>query len=178
MNLVEKIKKDVEALAAHRGYSFQSDFDAVGEFHRKFDLPVSGGRAPRELTPQEVDFRLKFLVEELLEIADALGFDMEVGYRPKPGAKQDVPRAFDGLLDLVYVALGTAHMGGWPWAEGFREVQRANMSKVRAKQDGSDSTRGSSLDVVKPVGFQPPNIMNVLMDAGWKGPSLPLEEGK
>jgi predicted HAD superfamily Cof-like phosphohydrolase len=152
-----------------------NDFAAVGEFHSKFGLPVSGhGRAPRELTPAEVDFRFKFLAEELLEIAEALGITCEIKWAPKPGAVQDVAKAFDGLLDLVYVAEGTAHMGGWPWAEGFAEVQRANMSKERAAKDGSNSTRGSALDVVKPANFRPPNIIEVLMAAGWKGPRLPV----
>jgi predicted HAD superfamily Cof-like phosphohydrolase len=152
-----------------------TDFEAVGQFHRKFDLPTSGrGREPRELTPAEVDFRFKFLAEELLEIAEALGITCEIKWAPKPGAVQDVAKAFDGLLDLVYVALGTAHMGGWPWAEGFAEVQRANMSKERAAKDGSNSTRGSALDVVKPANFRPPNIIEVLMAAGWKGPRLPV----
>lgn len=147
------------------------DFDAVGQFHSKFGLPVSGnGREPRELTAEEVEFRFKFLAEELKEIGEALGLDVSILWASN-GKPQDVPKVFDGLLDLSYVALGTAHMGGWPWRQGFAEVQRANMSKVRATS-AEQSTRGSTLDVVKPEGFRPPNIIEVLMRAGWRGPLL------
>lgn len=45
----------------------------------------------------------------------------------------------------------------------FKEVQRANMSKVRSSGDGdARSTRGSKFDVVKPEGFIPPRILEVL----------------
>ena len=86
--------------------------------------------------------------------------------------RQDLPKIADALVDLVYVALGTAHLHGFPWAALFAEVQRANMTKERAKPDGSDSARGSSFDVVKPEGWRGPAMVEVLMRAGWKGPSL------
>ena len=40
---------------------------------------------------------------------------------------------YDALIDLTYVAMGTAYMMGLPWQDLWDEVQRANMSKVRAK---------------------------------------------
>lgn len=41
------------------------------------------------------------------------------------------------------------------WNELWDDVQRANMSKVRAEK-ASDSKRGSTWDVVKPAGWVPP----------------------
>lgn len=166
-----------------------SDFDRVGQFHEKFGLANVTHHQPcaaHEIMRELVEFRLKFLLEELLEIAEGYGYELEENEfsteRPfqfarkhlMPGdaaPRQDLPKIFDGLIDLVYVALGTAHLHHFPWAEGFAEVQRANMQKVRA-QRAADSTRGSTFDVIKPAGWTPPNIIEVLMRKGWKGPQL------
>ena len=53
------------------------------------------------------------------------------------------------------------------WEAGWDEVQRANMAKVRAAEDGSDSKRGSSWDVVKPDGWRDPDLEAVLQRMGW-----------
>ena len=79
----------------------------------------------------------------------------------------DVPGMFDALIDLVYVALGTAHILNLPWEAGWDQVQRANMAKVRAAKDGSDSKRGSGWDVVKPDGWRAPDLEAVLQSMGW-----------
>jgi predicted HAD superfamily Cof-like phosphohydrolase len=162
----------------------RSDFNDVGDFHRKFGLPTTDDGPPRELTAEEMRFRVRFLLEELEEYCEALGISLiwKVSAPPVTGelSKQDLPHAFDALMDLVYVALGTAQMHRFPWAEGWLAVQTANMTKERAQNDGSDSKRGSSLDVVKPEGWQPPtqNIIEAMMQAGWLGPELPLGSGE
>lgn len=188
-----------------------SDFDKVGDFHIKFGLPATGPvTTPREISPEVAEFRLRFLLEELYEIAAGYGFSFDpqlistnIG-NDSPCAKcgyenpdhpqlladvdvldlvnahhcvrQSLPDIADGLIDLVYVALGTAHLHGFPWDALFDEVQRANMSKVRATH-AEQSRRKSTLDVVKPEGFQPPDIVGVLLANGWQGPQLPLPWG-
>lgn len=133
-----------------------SNFDDVGRFHRKFGLPSVSheGVGPRNPDPEVIKFRVDFMQEELNEYAEAI-------------AEGDDAKAFDALLDLVYVAEGTAHFHGFPWQEGWDEVQKANMAKVRAQADGSDSARNSSWDVVKPLGWQPPDMDRILFDRGW-----------
>jgi predicted HAD superfamily Cof-like phosphohydrolase len=121
----------------------------IMDFHVKFGLPPN--EQPSFLNPELAEFRLKFLKEELKEYEDAC----EEG---------DLAKAFDGLLDLVYVALGTMYLHNFPFDAGWNEVQRANMSKVRAERP-SDSKRGTTFDVVKPPGFIPPDIERVLADA-------------
>ena len=132
-----------------------SDFSEVGRFHQKFGLPVVN-EVDREtvnpkLVPREVfEFRLRFLREELRELTQAYeDGDLEV--------------IADSLVDLVYVALGTAHFHGLPWEELFAEVQRANLSKERAVSS-EHSKRGSSLDVVKPAGWTPPQVGRILLE--------------
>lgn len=145
-----------------------TDFDAVGEFHKKFGLPVAN--APSQaLEPVVRDFRIRFMLEELSEYCSAHGIELtyqltrasdDVGQFTKP----DLPAAFDALIDLVYVALGTAHMHRFPWQDGFDAVQKANMLKERAASDGSNSRRGSSFDVVKPAGWTAPDMAAILKD--------------
>lgn len=134
-----------------------TNFEDVGRFHRKFGLDnaETNGSGPREWDQHMIDFRTEFLKEELIEFMVA-------------EEQRDHARMFDALLDLVYVALGTAHLLGYPWQEGWNEVQAANMSKLRAAADGSDSKRGSSLDVVKPEGWTDPDIANVLRLHGFE----------
>lgn len=144
-----KLKIDVEGVS--------TNFDDVGDFHEKFDLPYSHDESVSQLlTPEVQDFRVKFLEEELEEFRNAW-------------AENDLPGAFDALLDLVYVAMGTAHLMGLPWQEGWDEVQRANMTKLRAftaMESALKSGRSSVLDVIKPDDFVPPDIEGVLARHG------------
>lgn len=126
-------------------------FKDVGDFHRKFDLPAyPSTEGPTFLDKEAFDFRVKFMHEELIEfIADH--------------AAGDMAGAADALADLVWVALGTAHMMRIPFDDIWAEVVRANMEKVRATGDGDPrSKRGSRLDVVKPEGWQAPDHRKAL----------------
>lgn len=138
-----------------------TNFSDVGDFHRKFDLDTSdnyginlGGPGPRPINDDLMAFRHKFMQEELDEFME--------GWHEGDHAKM-----FDALIDLVYVAMGTAHLNGYPWEQGWLLVQAANMTKVRAAADGSDSKRGSSFDVVKPPNWKAPDIKSLLESYGW-----------
>lgn len=117
-------------------------WDDIKAFHQKFQLPSlpEPGFADQNL----MDFRIKFLEEELQEFKDSC----DAG---------DLAGAFDALVDLTYVAMGTAYLMGLPWQNGWNAVQEANMQKVRAAHAG-ESKRGSSSDVVKPAGWLPPSM--------------------
>lgn len=132
-----------------------TQFESVGEFHRKFGLATAGdGRPPEVLDHDTFLFRYQFLAEELHELLEA--------HRDR-----DLARVADSLADLVYVALGTAHLCGLPFDEVFEEVQRANMAKERATGPRDPrSRRGSALDVVKPEGWRPPDVAGVLQRYG------------
>lgn len=122
----------------------------VQEFHEKFGLPLG---KDDQLTGNidTMAYRLKFLKEELDELEEAL-------------AEGNRTKAFDALLDLTYVAYGTAlFMGIDPdqWHAGMHAVHLANMAKIRVANAG-ESKRGSAFDVRKPE--------------GWVGPEARLEE--
>ena len=129
-----------------------SNFEDVGKFHEKFGLPVSSPTLPvHSLDVNTAQYRLKFLKEELLEYEEA----MERG---------DLAEAFDALMDLAWVAMGTAHYMGLPWDEGWAEVRRANMDKVHASElpAGVHKAWRGSGDIAKPTEWVAPRIAEVI----------------
>lgn len=117
-------------------------WDDIIEFHQQFEVPQS--ELPTLVGNDEMlKYRIKFLREELKEFEDAV-------------SKGDDVEAFDALLDLVYVAMGTAYVCNFPWNEGWEYVQEANLTKKRVKS-AEESKRGSKFDVVKPNGWVAPN---------------------
>lgn len=126
------------------------NFQDVQKFHAKFGVPVAS--SPTVPDNETFEFRLKFMQEEINEF-EAAYLDLKVGVISEAQALHEMA---DALVDLVYVAMGTADMMGLPWDKLWDEVQRANMSKIRAT-DASQSKRGTALDVVKPEGWVAPN---------------------
>lgn len=129
-----------------------SEFRDVYTFHQKFGL-LPTPATPHFLDQETLAFRLKFMREELDEFIEG----HTTGNMADTG---------DALVDLVYVALGTAVMMGLPFDEMWAEVQRANMTKERCT-DPADSKRGSALDVIKPPGWTPPQHDVILKRAGY-----------
>lgn len=69
---------------------------------------------------------------------------------------------FDGVLDVLVVAIGTGVSAGLPLSAGWREVLRTNLAKidpetgmVRRRADGK---------VVKPDGWAPPELRRILAE--------------
>lgn len=128
-----------------------TNYGDVHAFHQKFEVPHP--ELPEMLPPDVFSFRHKFLQEEINEF--------EAAYDTKNYALM-----VDALVDLVYVAMGTAVLMGAPWQMLWDDVQRANMSKVRAasvEESKAGSGRGHSFDVIKPPGFVPPQTQAMLI---------------
>lgn len=118
----------------------------VFELHQKFELPITD--SPRLLTEDEFGYRLRFLREELGEFVTA-------------HYNGNLPETADALVDLVYVALGTAIMMGLPWQPLWDAVHAANLAKERVTRV-EESKRGSLMDLRKPETWAPPNLVEVL----------------
>lgn len=80
-------------------------------------------------------------------------------YEEWVGAIDDVEDA-DAVIDLIVVLIGYGLSKGWPMQSLWDEVMRSNMAKidpetglVRRRDDGK---------VLKPIGWQPPDIASVL----------------
>lgn len=116
------------------------------EFNTKYGLLTN--KTPVHLTKRRLEERVNFMYEELLELKSA-------------AAAQNLAGIADALIDIVYVAKGTAVMLGLPWDELWSEVHATNMRKVR----GISSRQRA--DVLKPEGWMPPDLHKVLCDHGY-----------
>lgn len=121
----------------------------INDFHKKF-VPDLTPDFPQALSKELSDFRIGFMLEELNEYIEAV-------------ETNDLEGQLDALVDLVYVAIGTAWKQGFPFSEAWDEVQRANMSKERSTADPNKQTkRKSKYDIYKPEGWIGPDITRVL----------------
>lgn len=153
----------------------------VHDFHAKFGLDVLQPGTPQHIDDRAlVLMRANFMLEELVEYAQAVGLELTVnedGVEFTPAEPfgnepvlRDLEKALDGLVDLAYVLAGTAlfhgfgnkhELGKTIIGEAWQRVHNANMRKVRANHAG-ESKRGSAFDVVKPEGWQPPKLHDLV----------------
>lgn len=137
----------------------------INDFHTKFGFTAP--EKPSFITDEQLRIRLNFQLEELQETAHAAGFYLQVDsdgkfrYYRNQAMVQDLVKFFDGLIDQVYVAIGTSWLCNLPFGEGWKRVQAANMAKKRAER-AEESTRGTTFDVVKPAGWTPPTLDDLL----------------
>jgi predicted HAD superfamily Cof-like phosphohydrolase len=139
---------------------------------------ATGGTVGAWPDVRDRELRARLIAEEATETLSALGFDTYVEvWQPFSTAKErevakferpgnvDLPALADGIVDTIYVLIGTAIAAGFDLAPVWDEVQRANMAKV----DGPVREDGKRL---KPPGWRPPDIEGVLRRQGW----LPASE--
>jgi predicted HAD superfamily Cof-like phosphohydrolase len=158
----------------------------VSEFHRKFGHP-----APVQLNedhlndPKWRELRVKLVAHELLELAQALGVDIELGYCHErehtlsgkelegnvhimavdvPDAPPSMVGTADALADLDYVVNGAAVCFGIPLPLVTAEVHRSNMSKLGADGEPLMSPDGK---ILKGPNYREPDIAGLL--AHWAG---------
>ncbi len=123
-----------------------SMYDDVKEFHKKFEIDYAG--PPRGLGTDRPlhDFRVDRLSEEVLEYIQADTMEDQL----------------DALVDLVYVALGTAVVHGFnKFDEAWDRVHAANMAKVRVLS-AEDSRHGHATDIKKPPGWTAPDLSDLV----------------
>ena len=117
-------------------------FDAIYDFNEQvIGLPVE--IELNSLTEKQFDWTIKFCQEELAEF-DAAYHD------------QDLIKMVDGILDLVYGAMGTLKKMGVTREQAYQcmmAIHAANMTKKR----GAVAHRGSDEDAMKPAEFVPPD---------------------
>lgn len=138
------------------------------EFHEKFGIAYDG--KPRVLPFDLADFRSKFNEEELKEWRQHAGAAL-IDLADTPSMiRYRLEEMLDAHVDQFYVLLGTVYLQGLlpMFEEAWRRVHAANMAKVRAQPDGSDSKRGSAYDVVKPEGWVAPDHSDLVEDHAHK----------
>lgn len=156
-----------ELLSERRGIGYQ-----VHEFHFAFGQPVL--KTPQIPRDPRVKLRMRLITEEFFELLFAtLGESIEEKWLFKDALKRtmrfvemspvevSLTDLADACADLDYVVEGTRlefGITGWPIAVA---VHRANMAKV----DGSSRDDGK---ILKPEGWQPPDIAGELQKQGWQ----------
>jgi len=121
-------------------------YNDIKKFHEKFLIKFPD--KPRLLSPDEYEFRLKFLFEEISEFKDS--------YK-----NEDLIGCADALVDLLYVTFGTCYFMGLPCDELWKSIHEANMKKEKVKNK-FESKRGSIYDIRKPKNWKHPDISILL----------------
>lgn len=151
----------------------------VAEFHARFNVPS----ADKPTVPPDdvVRFRWRLIAEEFFEAMRATfseenapghgsgahkwlaSAEHEVNYAIDRGAiRVNMPELADGLADLDYVVEGSRRAFGIDGAPIARLVHAANMAKV------GGGTRDDT-KILKPEGWQAPDIIGELRRQGWAG---------
>jgi predicted HAD superfamily Cof-like phosphohydrolase len=92
-----------------------SNFKDVKIFMEKFGQMVR--TKPKFPDDKTMQLRLDLIKEELSELEDAM-------------KKKDLKEVADALTDILYVTYGAGYAYGIDLDQCFKEVQRANMSKL------------------------------------------------
>jgi predicted HAD superfamily Cof-like phosphohydrolase len=111
--------------------------DIIKRQHRHFQIAWEG--SARYLPPEEENFRLAAMLEELSEFVLA----------------KTLEDKYDALIDLIVFASGTLERMGLPIEPALREVIDANLRK----ELGPNKKRGGfAIDLVKPDNWTGPNL--------------------
>lgn len=89
-----------------------------------------------------LSFRMDLLTEEFQETHAAF-------------MQGDAEEFVDGLIDMMVIALGTLSLSGVDIEKAWKEVFKANMSKIRGVKPGREQSGGR--DVYKPHDWIPPS---------------------
>jgi len=139
--------------------------NAVKAFHEAADLPSHMVPFAKDGCYGLFRLRIKCLLEEIMEYAQACGIALRVHgrliqlddfeYDELFMDDSDIVGRMDALCDIIYFALGGAVMEGVNLDPCFKEVHHSNMTKISA--DGT-VLRNAEGKIVKPPHFRPPNI--------------------
>lgn len=101
-----------------------------------------------KISSEEKKLRSALIAEETKELLDAI-------------KKNDLDKIADGIIDVIVVTLGTAAAYGIPVHTVWNEIMVTNMAKANGPKDPETGKR------LKPKGWKPPNIKNLLKQHGW-----------
>lgn len=143
------------------------DTQAVAEFMTAFGQPVRTSPTA-DITPEERLLRVRLVVEEALEFAEAMGCivsapegsggvlaSKKVDVVMDEFADIDLVEAADAIADLVVVTKGSAHTLGINVDAVFDAVHTTNMAKMDPAT-GKPVIREWDGKVIKPEGWVPP----------------------
>jgi predicted HAD superfamily Cof-like phosphohydrolase len=132
----------------------QSPLDLVADFHQVFAPDLINTNVIDADIVAGSEARIEFLEEEMDELRAAF-------------ENRDPVEFTDAIVDLMYFLYGTALSCGIPIEEAFAEVHATNMAK--ANPDGTVTRDPRTNKVLKPEGWQAPDLAAVLQRARERG---------
>ena len=117
-----------------------SNFKDVKVFMEKFGQMVR--TEPQFPDDKTMQLRLDLIKEELSELEEAM-------------KTKNLKEVADALTDILYVTYGAGYAYGIDLDQCFKEVQRANMSKLGADGKPIYNEKGK---VMKGPNYSPPNL--------------------
>lgn len=129
----------------------------VAAFHVVTELPILA--VPQWPNDARIDLRFELIEEEVTrELLPAI-------------ERRDLVETADAIVDSIYVLIGAALEFGIPIGNVWTAVQAANMAKAVENEDGTRRVRRrEDGKILKPAGWQAPDIREVLLAAGWIPP--------
>lgn len=124
----------------------------VEQFHRKAGQLVN--KSPQVPSQDVKALRLCLHREEYSELSEAI-------------MSNDMVEIADGIADLIYVLLGTAVSYGIDMDPIFHDVHVTNMLKLGGADGPQFDSNGK---IVKPKGWRPPRVEQLLIEQGWRKP--------
>jgi len=118
------------------------------------NMAIDTGNFNEAITALPFPYRPTLLGEDRLEWA-MHAFREEIKEFEDATKAGDIVEAADGLVDLVYFALGRLHEMGVPASAVWEAVHQKNMEKRRGELSKRPGSRGH--DAIKPAGWTPPD---------------------
>lgn len=119
-------------------------YQDIVDLHKQWGQPI--GEKPKDVDAETALLRIALIREETQETILAI-------------LNKDLPKIADGIGDSIVVLLGTAVVFGLDMRPIWNEIQRTNLQKT------GNEVRGDG-KVLKPAGWQPPDIERLLEEQG------------
>jgi predicted HAD superfamily Cof-like phosphohydrolase len=146
--------------------SIRSGADVVGAIEEVVEnFMYEAGQTTETYNTRQIALYTGLQLEEMAEklfaiglkhdsnLLDGLGHDFKMGLHDRFVEKADKEALLDADVDLAWVTLGSMYSQGADVIGAIDEVARANLEKV-----GPDSTTDSNGKIIKPEGWEPPNL--------------------
>lgn len=147
---------------------FYTQYDAAVQFHVAAELPI--GNMYRKVSKENLERYKKHINAEVVEmnnVIDRMLAKYEAEGVPVVGTTYTIEDQADLLaemVDITYSILGLGVVFGLPYDTAFGLIHFANMMKVK---DGP--VMDSEGKIVKPEGWQPADLLPLLMNAYAEG---------
>lgn len=133
-------------------FSRKSIFDQQAEFMK------ACGQTVDKYNRKQASLYDDLIIEEQEEFAASF---VEARQKYNDAYHPHNPSGADALIDQIVVLIGFGLSMGWPMNKLWREVMDSNMAKIDPTTGKVKKRRDGK--VLKPKGWQPPNINDILM---------------